>query len=346
MNTKRFSLYALVALFLAALFYLQFRTWRGFDWSVFLQRTANIKHHLLNIFFAVAFIYFAYLLRAVRWRIFLLPVKRTSTRELIAPTIIGFTGLALLGRPGEFIRPYLISRKVNLGFSSQLAVWTVERIFDLGSFAVLFTLALLNSETRALLHGFHIGGIAVAGMVGGLTALTAIILKGETLANWVARLFSHRAEHLGNLIAVRIREFRAGLNTIHGFPAFVQLVIVSVVMWTVIGFSYWQVMLSYGEPVLNRPRQVPIVMASSMLGSMIQLPGVGGGSQLATIFTLQNILHVPRELAASCGILLWMVTFMAIIPVGLALAQHERLSLRKLSKESHAEEVKEELAEG
>src|ERR1700690_434131 len=117
MNTKRFSLYALVALFLAALFYLQFRTWRGFDWSVFLQRTANIKHHLLNIFFAVAFIYFAYLLRAVRWRIFLLPVKRTSTRELIAPTIIGLTGLALLGRSGEFIRSYLISRKVNLGFS-------------------------------------------------------------------------------------------------------------------------------------------------------------------------------------------------------------------------------------
>jgi len=343
MNKKRFYLYGLAALFLAALFYLQFRTWRGFDWSLFLRRSASIKQHLLNISFAIAFIYFAYVLRAVRWRIFLLPVKRTSTRELTAPTIIGFTGLALLGRPGEFIRPYLISRKVNLNFSSQLAVWTVERMFDVGSFAILFMLAVLNAETRALLHGFRIGGIAVAAMLAGVIALVAIILKGEHLAKWIARLFSHRAEHLGNLIAARIREFRAGLNTIHSFWAFVQLVAVSVVMWTGIGLSYWQVMLSYGEPVLNRPRQVPLIMASSMVGSMIQLPGVGGGSQLATIFTLQKVLNVPRELAASCGILLWMVTFMAIIPLGLALAQHERLSLRKLSKESHAEE---ELAEG
>jgi hypothetical protein len=105
-------------------------------------------------------------------------------------------------------------------------------------------------------------------------------------------------------------------------------------------------MVSYGEPVLNRPRQVPLIMASSMVGSMIQLPGVGGGSQLATIFTMQKILKVPRELAASCGIMLWMITFMGIIPVGLALTQHERLSLSKLSKESHLEEEAAEAAEG
>jgi hypothetical protein len=32
---------------------------------------------------------------------------------------------------------------------------------------------------------------------------------------------------------------------------------------------------------------------------------------------------------------LWLVTFAAVIPVGLFLAHHEQLSLRKLSKESH-----------
>jgi uncharacterized protein (TIRG00374 family) len=276
----------------------------------------------------------------------LLPVKQTSVRELVAPTIIGFTGLALLGRPGEFIRPYLISRKVNLSFSSQLAVWTVERIFDLGSFAILFALALLDPETRTLLHGFHVGKFAVLAMLGGLIAITGIILKGELLASWIGRLFSHRAPHLGNVMAARIREFRAGFNTIHSFGAFVQLGVVSVAMWTIVGLSYWQIMVSYGEPVLNRPRQVPLIMASSMVGSMIQLPGVGGGSQLATIFTMQKILKVPRELAASCGIMLWMITFMGIIPVGLALTQHERLSLSKLSKESHLEEEAAEAAEG
>jgi len=86
-----------------------------------------------------------------------------------------------------------------------------------------------------------------------------------------------------------------------------------------------------------------LLMASSMIGSLVQLPGVGGGSQLATISTLQHVFGAPPELAASCGILLWMVTFMSIIPLGLVLAHRERLSIRRLSKES---QVKEELVEG
>jgi len=47
------------------------------------------------------------------------------------------------------------------------------------------------------------------------------------------------------------------------------------------------------------------------------------------------VFDVPPEMAASCGILLWLVTFAAVIPLGLLLAHQERLSLRKLSVESH-----------
>jgi hypothetical protein len=71
---------------------------------------------------------------------------------------------------------------------------------------------------------------------------------------------------------------------------------------------------------------------------MVQLPGVGGGSQLATIATLEKVFDVPKELAASCGIMLWLVTFVAVVPVGLLLAHRERLSLRKLSRETEKAE--------
>jgi uncharacterized protein (TIRG00374 family) len=246
--------------------------------------------------------------------------------------------LSLLGRPGEFIRPYLIARRVNLSFSSQVAVWTVERIFDVGSFGVLFTIALLNPETRALLSGFHIGKFALLALAIGISCLVLLVMKGESLASWISTRFSGFAPRLGELAAARIREFSSGLNTIHDASSFAQLVAVSVVMWTMIALAYWQVMLSYGVAVLDRPKQIPLVMASSMLGSVIQLPGVGGGSQLATIFTMQKILSVPRELAVSCGLLLWAVTFMSVIPWGLFLAHRERLSLRRLSAESQEEE--------
>jgi uncharacterized membrane protein YbhN (UPF0104 family) len=83
---------------------------------------------------------------------------------------------------------------------------------------------------------------------------------------------------------------------------------------------------------------VLLLMGFSMIGSVVQLPAVGGGSQLAVISALQVIYGIPPELALSCGILLWLVTFMSCIPLGLIFAHREHLSLRKLSKASHEQQ--------
>jgi len=348
MTKKRVFIYGGVLAVLALLIYLQFRTWRNFDWATFLSQTGQVREHSLDIVAATGLIYLAYIMRAVRWKIFLRPVKTTSTAGLIVPTIVGFTGLALLGRPGEFIRPYLIARKENLSISSQLAVWTVERIFDVGSFALLLISAIFFAQApRQLLYydRFRIAGFAIIVLAVGLSAGAGLISwHGEALADWIANRFSHLAANLGHRIALRIREFRRGLNTIHSVSAFLQLVVISVAMWMMIAVAYWEVMRSYGVASLSRPiSQVPLLMASSMVGSLIQLPGVGGGSQLATISTLQHVFQVPRELAASCGILLWLTTFMSVIPLGLFLAHRQRLSLRALSAESQQAETSSEL---
>jgi len=127
MNKKRLLAYVVVAAVLAALFYLQFRTWRRFDWDVFLAQTRAVTRGWgpIHIFLGIAFTYIAYFMRAVRWRIFLRPVRKTTSAALVAPTLIGFTGVALLARLGEMIRPYLIARKADLPFSLQLAVLSV-----------------------------------------------------------------------------------------------------------------------------------------------------------------------------------------------------------------------------
>ena len=89
-----------------------------------------------------------------------------------------------------------------------------------------------------------------------------------------------------------------------------MLTVVSIVMWATIAVAYKEVTHAYHSEELEIPQsQVLLLMGSSMVGSVIQLPGVGGGSQLATIAALEHIFDVPRELAASCGIMLWLVTF-------------------------------------
>jgi len=345
MDKKRIVASVVVFLILAVLVYLQVRHWQSFDWGTFWAQTHHIKK--VHVLHATALIYIAYVFRAVRWKIFLKPVRpKAKTIEMLSPTLIGFTGLALLGRAGEFIRPYLIARRTDLPFSSQLAVWAVERIFDVGAFTVLMVLAIfLPSALPAIPHPeyylrFREGGFMLIGLVLAMTVGAIVIRRsGEPVALWVEANFGHLSANFGHKLAQKVREFGAGLDTIHGPMSMLWLTLTSVGMWYIIALAYQEVTHSYGVVSLEIPvSQILILMGASMVGSMLQLPAVGGGSQMATIAALSSVFDVPPELAASCGILLWLVTFAAVVPTGLALAHYERLSLRKLSKESHQAE--------
>ncbi len=348
MNKKQAVIYGLVLAVLATLVYLQFQHWRTFDWGRFVENTRDVRwKHVIH---GIILTFIGYGIRAIRWKIFLRPVRKdVSARQLLSPTIVGFTGLALLGRPGELVRPYLIARRLNLTFSSQMAVWAVERIFDLGAFTVIMVSAIfLPSKLRAFaaenpvyFHWLHFAGYLLSGLVLGLfTIAMAVNYKGPAIANWVEREFSHWARNLGHRVAQRVREFAGGLNTIHGPWSFIQVAALSIAMWWLIAVGYKEVTHAYGASMQEMSvTRVLLLMGSSMVGSMLQLPGVGGGSQLATIEVLDKVFGVPREIAVSCGILLWLVSFIAIVPFGLLLAHRERLSLRKVVEESEQAEA-------
>lgn len=361
MKKRQYVITAAVLAILAGLIYLQVRTWRKFDWHRFWAATQHTnKFYLAG---GVALIYADYYLRAVRWKILLLPVRETKTSRLIAPTMIGFTGLALLGRPGEFIRPFLIARKEDLKMSSQLAVWTVERIFDMGAFAVIMAVNILwSAKTLRQLPGFadgtkkHLGGLQLSSFalfeLSGI-ALLVIVALIAALAFWIRmnpgkaseffrRIFGIISPKVGEGAYHRVHAFGEGLNTVRDFKSFLQLTGISLLIWLIIGFAYVSVTHAYAIHRLSRLTlsSVLLLTAASVMGGILQLPVVGGGSQLATIGTLRGVFNLSPEVATSCGIMLWLVTFMSVIPAGLVLAHFERVSLLRLEAESQQEEEK------
>jgi uncharacterized protein (TIRG00374 family) len=338
MKRKRILFMLVVLAVLCLLVYLQVRTWRQFDWKTFGEQTKHVRW--LGIFLCLALTYAAYALRAIRWKIFLKPVCNTTTARLMAPQLIGFTALALLGRAGEVVRPYIIAKKENLTFASQVAVWTVERIFDMGAFAVILAFGFLSPEVATLphYHEFREAAFGLVALAFFLLVFAVVIRKaGERVGDSLQRLFSGFAPGIGHRMRNTLQVFSLGLRTIDGVESAVQIIAVSLFMWVLIAFSYMALLHSYPEPLrsLSWPKIV-LLMLSSTVGSMIQLPAVGGGSQLATISVL-TAFDVKPELAVSCGMLLWAVTFMAVIPVGLLLARREHVSLRSV-KEAEEEE--------
>src|SRR5215471_8483130 len=361
MNRKKFFISALVLIALAALVYFQVRTWRRFEWHHFWAVTKGIN--LTYLFAGTALIYFDYFLRALRWKILLRPVRKTDGLGLVAPTMIGFTGLALLGRPGEFIRPYLIGRKQGLSMSSQLAVWTVERIFDTGAFALIMAVNILWSRERlsklpgfadsAKRHflGFEIStfmlfqAFAIALFLGVcLVALVAFLVRKNPAmaATFFERLLRPISPRAGHAVGKRVHAFGEGLNTVKDMKSFFQLFGLSVLIWVFIGFAYMAVTHAYSIHRLSQMRlsDVLLLTAASVVGGVLQLPVVGGGSQLATIGMLRGVFNLSPELATSCGIMLWLTTFMSVTPAGLAMARSEHVSLTQMEEASIQEEEK------
>jgi len=344
MTTKRIIVSVVVVAALAGLVYLQFREWRHFDWGVFWRYTADTRG--LYLLSAVGLIYATYLLRAVRWKVFLRPVRRTRARDMIAPTLIGFTGLALLGRPGEIARPYLIARREGLTISSQVAVWAVERIFDIGSFTVLLTIDLFTmdfSRYPVLVHyrnDFLFAGVVLFSLVAALAASAYLVRRSAAgVARWVHRLFARWAPGFAHHAEQKVYAFGEGLNTIHDLGSFAQLTGLSLLIWSLIAVTYRQVMHAYPSPLRELTvSNVVLIILFSMVGSLVQLPAIGGGMQAATIGGINHYFGVPGEMAVSCGIMLWLVCFMVVIPVGLILAHREHVSFTKMSRESPSEQ--------
>jgi len=311
---------------------------------VFWRYTADTRG--LYLLSAVGLIYVTYMLRAVRWAVFLRPVRRTRARDVIAPTLIGFTGLALLGRPGEFARPYLIARREGLTMSSQVAVWAVERIFDIGSFTVLMTIdifAMDFSRYPVLEHyrpEFLIAGAILIGLVAFLAGSAYVVRRNAAgVARWVQRRFAGWAPSFAHHAEQKVYAFSEGLNTIHDLGSFAQLTGLSLLIWFLIALTYRQVAHAYPSPLRELTvANVVLIIGFSMVGSLVQLPAIGGGMQAATIGGINHYFSVPGEMAVSCGIMLWLTCFMVVIPVGLILAHREHLSLTRISQESAGEQ--------
>jgi uncharacterized protein (TIRG00374 family) len=353
MRKKKFLITALILAVLGGLVLRQVRDWHKFDWQTFKDQTEGI--HLSFVLLGVAMIYGDYFLRAWRWKILLRPVCKTTSSRLLAPTMIGFTGLALLGRPGEFIRPYLIARKEKLSMASQMAVWTVERIFDTGAFGLIMAMnILISAPTLKQLPGFQdpshpktfsrfeiVGFALLAGVALAAWIAFRVRKNPERAARLAEKLLGSISPKLGRSAFHRVHAFGEGLNTVQDVKSFLQLGSLSLLIWLVIGLTYLSVTHAYGDLADQMTlSHVLLLTAASVAGGILQLPVVGGGSQAATIGILFGIFGLPKELATSCGIMLWLVTFMSVIPAGLFLAHREHISLTRVEEESIEEEEK------
>ena len=311
-----------------------------FDWTTFWQQLRYVS--IGHIMAGIAMIYATYWLRAMRWAVFVSPTKKVSAGSLLGSQFIGFTAVALFGRLADLTRPYLVARRVGLSLSSQVAVYTIERMFDLGAAAVIFSCALAFTPKNLPHHEVFVrAGVLSLGATLAIAVFAgAVRVAGGAIAGFARGTVGRLSKSAGESIATKIIGFRDGLNALSSVRDFATVVLLSMTMWGLIGSAYVQTAHAFVHtPELSSLTfsRTMLLLAVSIGGSLLQLPVIGWFTQIAvTAAAMHTFYGAPLEAATACGAVLLVVTFLSIIPTGFVYSQVEHVSLKRVAQESEA----------
>src|SRR6266436_4782956 len=308
-----------------------------FSGAKLLHAIRNANPFLLVL--SIVAIYACYALRSLRWKVFQRNLGPSRFGPIYAMTLAGFAAVFLLGRAGEPVRPLLLSRKERLPIADLFGIYALERLFDLASAAIIAAIALLLfqsyghvGDTAGKLEtaARTTGSLLFAGVVGAIVFLLYLRLYGSallerSLQGWVI------AHGWRGKIAAILLGFARGVQAIRTWSDLALSVFYSAAHWFLVLLVYLWVSHSFGGALTSLSLgDAMLVMAFTLVGSAVQLPGVGGGSQVACFLAYTAVFGVEKEAAAAASIVMWLITFAACSLASVPLLVHEGFSLGKL----------------
>ncbi len=316
---SRKLLFLLIFAAFAGLLYVVFG--RDFDTELFLEGFSRVRPIWITASIALTFI--GYGIRAMRWQILLISLKLIRLGPLASATLIGFGAIYVLGRAGELVRPVWLARREGIAAAGSFATIVVERVFDMLMLVVLFAASLglvrLPVGTENTVENLEAASWLLTAVSAGALAAFAIFRRNVDAI--VRRLpFERLAGMLGT--------FSEGLAITGSWRSLLLTSVYSLLLWLGIALQFWLTMVGLGFEFGFGA--TTLILVVSAIGSIVQVPGIGGGFQAAYIFCLTTFFLVPVEIAIATSLLVYFFTYVPTIGVAAIYMAWKGLSAREL----------------
>jgi uncharacterized protein (TIRG00374 family) len=306
MNRKLLVILALIAI-VGIVAYL--RGGGEFDWKLFFGSFRNVQMGWLVASIVATFL--TYWMRAVRWKVLLGPLQAIGMDALMSATLIGFSAIYILGRAGELVRPVWLTKRERVPLSASVATILVERFLDSLMLVLFFAGTLLVVQLPPAAHASgpmdlmkRVAWVLVISSVGVLVALFFFRSNIDRIVDFIP------FRRIGSLL----HNFAQGLSFLQDGRSFGLTLVHSLILWILIALQFWFMML--GMNFDFSLAAATLVMVGAAIGSIAQIPGVGGGFQAGLIFCLGTFFAVPAEKSAAASLIAWVLS---IVPtVGIA----------------------------
>jgi uncharacterized protein (TIRG00374 family) len=312
---------ALIGILVSAIFIWLLVRYSGIDWSKSWQhvRSADIPLLLLSAFTATLI----FAIRVPRWRIILPERKgyRLPFKSLFEAIIIGQMMTNIIpGRAGELARPYVLSRKESVPFSTGVASVVVDRVFD-GIVVLLLLLVAMLDPTfpkGATVNGRSVAGFAMLGTIGlviGLTGLFILVLFPTAFVKATRAIARITIPKLEEPAAGFLERFAAGLTILRDPRRFLLAFMWTLIHWLVCAASY---VIAYKAIGVEAP-----IMSSLFVQGIIVLavavpssPGFVGVFESFAVLAL-SLYGVNGDLAIAWAIAYHVATYIPVTILGL-----------------------------
>jgi hypothetical protein len=134
-----------------------------------------------------------------------------------------------------------------------------------------------------------------------------------------------------------ITAFVQGVESTRSDRALILVVWYTVLEWTTIALTTFCVIRAFGPALDFGWLDVLIFLGFLAFGAVVQIPGVGGGVQVVAVLVLTELFRVPLEISTSVALVLWIISFVVVVPFGLLLTLHEGIrwsTLKQLEPEA------------
>ena len=285
--------------------------------------------------------YFAvFWLRAVRWRVLLIPIGPVSTGRSYWVATIGYAiNNVLPFRVGEFARAFLIRRNPGYPASSTLATIFVERVLDgltllvwLGAAFAVFSSTWDPSPTMqfAMRGAVALAGLAVLSVVPLVAAPAWSLRRVDGVLRVVPQRFRPPAQEL----AVGVVH---GFSSLRGGRPLLAVVGLSQAIWIGETVVYWLVAVAMGIDVAWYVLGAAVA-ASNLATSVPSTSGAIGPFELLAKEVL-ILAGIAAGTAAAYAVLVHLTLLVPVTALGAVFLTAEGVSLRNAIKQTEPAEV-------
>ncbi|MDD4856812.1 MAG: lysylphosphatidylglycerol synthase transmembrane domain-containing protein [Candidatus Krumholzibacteria bacterium] len=269
------------------------------------------------------------LMKAVRWRYVLLPIKSIGIPSLFYATGIGsMVNVAVPARLGELVRAHAIGKKEEISRSASFATIVVERVLD--GFALLFLLAIVALFGAGYFQGWleRAGYVAIIGYLFALAMLMLLKTHTSFAVRVAETLFRPLPPVARTKLVTVLNSFIEGLKIFRSIRNMVAAIILSPVVWLP-NVAVIHLLLASAGIHLSVLVSVLLLVALCIGVAIPSAPGFIGNVQFVCVAILK-LYGVSGESAMMFSLIYTGCVFIAVMATGLVCVLAEGLSFEEI----------------